>query len=35
MRIADITLVAGSSSVLLTGGCQAHFFVRGGQIEGC
>lgn len=28
----DLTLVAGSSSVLLTGGCNAHFFVRGGEI---
>jgi hypothetical protein len=33
--IDDITLVAGSSSVLLTAGCNAHFFVRGGQIEDC
>jgi len=31
----DLTLVAGSSSVLLTSGCAAHFFVRGGRIEGC
>ena len=30
----DLTLVAGSSSVLLHGGCGAHFFVRGGAIEG-
>lgn len=30
----DLSLVAGSSSVLLTGpGCQAHFFVRNGTIE--
>lgn len=28
----DLTLVAGSSSVLLLGGCNAHFFVRNGQI---
>lgn len=29
----DLTLVAGSSSVLLTGpGCQAHFFIRAGEI---
>lgn len=34
--LEDLTLVAGSSSVLLTGdGCQAHFFVRNGQIEMC
>lgn len=29
----DLSLVAGSSSVHVTGGCQAHFFVRGGRIE--
>lgn len=30
----DLTLVAGSSSVLLLGpgGCQAHFFVRDGRV---
>ncbi len=29
----DLTLVAGSSSILLTGkGCEAHFFIRNGQI---
>lgn len=34
--LADLSLVAGSSSVLLLGpGCGAHFFVRNGQIEGC
>ena len=32
---ADLSLVAGSSSVLLTSGCNAHFFVRSGQIEVC
>jgi hypothetical protein len=32
----DLTLVAGSSSVFLTGdGCKAHFFVRNGEIIGC
>jgi hypothetical protein len=31
----DLTLVAGSSSVLLTGGCNAHFFVRQGEIVMC
>ena len=31
----DLTLVAGSSSVLLKGGCQAHFFVRNGEIVDC
>lgn len=31
----DLTLVAGSSSVALTGGCAAHFFVRSGQIIDC
>jgi hypothetical protein len=30
----DLTLVAGSSSVLLSGPCGAHFHVRGGAIEG-
>ena len=30
----DLTLVAGSSSVYLTGpGCGAHFFIRSGQID--
>ena len=31
----DLTLVAGSSSVLLTSGCRAHFFVRNGEIVNC
>lgn len=30
----DLTLVAGSSSILLQGGCGAHFFIRNGAIEG-
>lgn len=29
----DLTLVAASSSILLTSGCQAHFFIRNGKIE--
>lgn len=29
----DLTLVAGSSSVLLQGGCNAHFYVQGGQVK--
>jgi hypothetical protein len=30
----DLTLQAGSSSILLQGeGCQAHFFIRKGNIE--
>lgn len=33
--MADLTLVAGSSSVLLTSGCRAHFFVKGGEIQMC
>ena len=33
--LSDLTLVAGSSSVLLRGGCDAHFFVRGGEIQMC
>lgn len=28
----DLSLVAGSSSICLTGGCQWHGFVRGGQV---
>lgn len=32
---SDLTLKAGSSSILLTGeGCKAHFFIRGGEIIG-
>lgn len=31
--INDLTLVAGSSSILLNGGCAAHFFIRNGEIE--
>jgi hypothetical protein len=31
--LADLSLVAGSSSVLLTDGCKAHFFVEGGGIR--
>lgn len=33
--LSDLTLVAGSSSVLLQGGCDAHFFVRAGEIVMC
>ena len=33
--IDDLTLVAHSSSVKLNGGCDAHFFVKGGEIEMC
>jgi len=33
--IDDLTLVAGSSSVLLTSGCGAHFYVRNGEIIPC
>jgi hypothetical protein len=30
----DLSLVAGSSSILLQGeGCQAHFFIRNGEIQ--
>lgn len=28
----DLTLCAGSSSVLLMGGCNAHFFIRNGEV---
>ena len=31
--IDDLSLVAGSSSVALQGGCAAHFFVENGQIR--
>lgn len=30
----DLTLVAGSSSVQIVGGCNAHFYVRNGEIVG-
>ena len=33
--IEDLTLVAGSSSVLIQGGCNAHFFVRQGRVVPC
>lgn len=33
--IDDLTLVAGSSSVLIQGGCCAHFFVRAGRAIPC
>jgi hypothetical protein len=33
--IDDLTLVAGSSSVLIQGGCDAHFFVRNGRAVPC
>jgi hypothetical protein len=28
----DLELRAGSSSILLTGGCNAHFFIKNGEI---
>ncbi len=31
----DLTLTAGSSSVLLNGGCNAHFFITNGEIRMC
>jgi len=31
----DLTLIAGSSSVLLTIGCKAHFFITNGEIIFC
>lgn len=30
--LKDLELKAGSSSILLTSGCGAHFFIRNGQI---
>lgn len=32
--IDDVTLVAGSSSIKLNGGCSAHFWINGGRITG-
>ena len=32
---ADLTLKAGSSSVQITGGCRAHFFIRNGRVDFC
>lgn len=29
----DLTLTAGSSSILLMGGCNAHFFITNGEIK--
>jgi len=31
--LTDISFVNGSSSIALTGGCNAHFFIRNGKIE--
>lgn len=31
--LADVTLVAGSSSIQIQGGCNAHFWIRGGRVE--
>lgn len=31
----DLTLVAGSSSILLTSGCGAHFWIRNGHAVPC
>lgn len=31
----DLSLVAGSSSILLQGGCNAHFFIERGSIRMC
>lgn len=33
--INDLTLVAGSSSILIQGACNAHFFIKAGAIEMC
>lgn len=32
---ADLTLRAGSSSVSLKGGCNAHFFIESGNVRMC
>lgn len=31
----DLTLQAASSSIQLSGGCNAHFWVRSGRTESC
>lgn len=31
----DLTLRAGSSSVLITSGCMAHFYINNGEIQMC
>jgi len=31
--LSDLTLRAGSSSILLIGGCEAHFFIENGAIR--
>lgn len=28
----DLSLIAGSSSIAITGGCQAHFFIKKGEV---
>lgn len=33
--LGDLTLVATASSIQITGGCNAHFFIRNGAIEMC
>lgn len=33
--IVDLTLIAPSSSIAISGGCRAHFFVRDGAIVDC
>jgi hypothetical protein len=33
--LGDLTLRAGSSSVLLTSGCHAHFFIEAGAVRMC
>jgi hypothetical protein len=30
----DLTLSASAASIKLEGGCNAHFFIRGGEIQG-
>lgn len=32
---ADLTLQSGSSSVLITDGCRAHFYITNGNIIPC
>lgn len=31
--IDDVTFLAGSASIKLSGGCEAHFFIRAGKVE--
>lgn len=34
-NFSDLTLIASSNSIQLNGGCNAHFFIRNGEIVFC